>query len=397
LSPGEADGHKVLAEIALQQRQHGGEPKALDDALRELAAAAAAQPSDAWVWSTWIRTLAGEGRAPEAASVARRAAGVPGLDPAAPWITLARVLLARGDSTEAAAILEGANVPGRGAGPILEMLADLKGNNGDLAGRAAALVKLRELRADDPELAHRLGAVRLELGDFYGAVAPLEEAFAARESDPVVRRDLARALVRLGRGAEAVKLLRALPPAYQTPHTLLLWAQAAELAGDFAESADRLEQLLDKLSDTDLKSYGPSIRLQAAQTRLRTGKPEQALALIRGQDDDPAALRFVDANQDGRNDLMLFVRYAAPRVFLQTADGKFEAFSGSETRASLLKETTPEGAAFVDVTGDGKADIVLAQGNLARALKTDLTAADRERLQAFVNALPAAHSDESPM
>jgi len=85
-------------------------------------------------------------------------------------------------------------------------------------------------------------------------------------------------------------------------------------------------------------------------------------------DDDPAALRFVDANQDGRNDLMLFVRYAAPRVFLQTADGKFEAFSGSETRASLLKETTPEGAAFVDVTGDGKADIVLAQGNLARAL-----------------------------
>ncbi len=34
------------------------------------------------------------------------------------------------------------------------------------------------------------------------------------------------------------------------------------------------------------------------------------------------------------------------------------------------------------------------QGSLARALKTDLTAADRERLQAFVNALPAADSGE---
>jgi predicted RNA-binding protein YlxR (DUF448 family) len=36
-------------------------------------------------------------------------------------------------------------------------------------------------------------------------------------------------------------------------------------------------------------------------------------------------------------------------------------------------------------------------GNLARALKTDLTAADRERLQAFANALPAADSGELPM
>lgn len=34
------------------------------------------------------------------------------------------------------------------------------------------------------------------------------------------------------------------------------------------------------------------------------------------------------------------------------------------------------------------------QGNLARALKTELSAADRERLQAFVNTLPAADSGE---
>ena len=34
------------------------------------------------------------------------------------------------------------------------------------------------------------------------------------------------------------------------------------------------------------------------------------------------------------------------------------------------------------------------QGSLARALKTDLTAADRERLQAFADALPAADPDE---
>ncbi len=34
------------------------------------------------------------------------------------------------------------------------------------------------------------------------------------------------------------------------------------------------------------------------------------------------------------------------------------------------------------------------QGSLARALKTDLTAADRERLQAFADGLPAVDSGE---
>jgi hypothetical protein len=37
------------------------------------------------------------------------------------------------------------------------------------------------------------------------------------------------------------------------------------------------------------------------------------------------------------------------------------------------------------------------KGSIARALKTDLTAADRERLEAFVTALPAAESGESLM
>ena len=37
------------------------------------------------------------------------------------------------------------------------------------------------------------------------------------------------------------------------------------------------------------------------------------------------------------------------------------------------------------------------KGSLARALKVDLTGTDRERLEAFADALPAAESGESPM
>lgn len=85
-------------------------------------------------------------------------------------------------------------------------------------------------------------------------------------------------------------------------------------------------------------------------------------------DDDPAGLRFADVNQDGLSDLLLFVRFGAPLTFLQGADGHFTDFNAASTRAGLLKEAQLEGFAMADVTGDGKPEVLLAQGNLARAL-----------------------------
>lgn len=84
--------------------------------------------------------------------------------------------------------------------------------------------------------------------------------------------------------------------------------------------------------------------------------------------DDPAGLRFVDVDQDGRNDLLLFIRFASPKCFLQKEDGTFAAFSGAETRSGLLKEAALAAFAVADVTADGKPEVLLAQGNLARAL-----------------------------
>jgi len=95
---------------------------------------------------------------------------------------------------------------------------------------------------------------------------------------------------------------------------------------------------------------------------------EEARVSIDDLDDDPSGLRFADVNQDGRNDLLLFVRYASPKALLQTADGEFEALSGQQARDWLLKEVGTEGFALADVTGDDKPEVLLAQGNLARAL-----------------------------
>lgn len=86
-------------------------------------------------------------------------------------------------------------------------------------------------------------------------------------------------------------------------------------------------------------------------------------------DDDPAAIRLVDINQDGRNDLLLFVRFGAPLVLLQNKDG---AFAPAEAeRAALLKEATPAQFAAVDIDGDGGAEVLFAQENLVRALRIE--------------------------
>ncbi|MCK4340900.1 MAG: VCBS repeat-containing protein [Phycisphaerae bacterium] len=85
-------------------------------------------------------------------------------------------------------------------------------------------------------------------------------------------------------------------------------------------------------------------------------------------EDNPAGLRFVDVNQDGLSDLLLFVRYSSPHTFLQTADGQFESLDEAEARTGLLKDASPAGFAMADVTGDGRPEVLLAQDNLARAL-----------------------------
>lgn len=84
--------------------------------------------------------------------------------------------------------------------------------------------------------------------------------------------------------------------------------------------------------------------------------------------DEPGGLRFVDANQDGRQDLLLFVRFSAPVVLLQTADGGFERFDGAGVRSELIKEAGVSGFDAADVDGDGKAELLLASKNAARAL-----------------------------
>lgn len=85
--------------------------------------------------------------------------------------------------------------------------------------------------------------------------------------------------------------------------------------------------------------------------------------------DDPSGLRFADVNQDGLNDLLLFVRFTPVSTFVQQADGAFQRLDGPAARGSLLKENAIEDYAYADIDGDNKPEVILAQKGLARALR----------------------------
>lgn len=117
----------------------------------------------------------------------------------------------------------------------------------------------------------------------------------------------------------------------------------------------------------DRLAYVTRIDRSAELILLAGGAVVQKVAL-ESLSDEPAGLRFADVNGDGLNDLLLFVRFAGVRTFLQKSDGVFEAFAGPATRDALLSETSLEGFAQADLDGDGKLEAIFAGGNVARAM-----------------------------
>lgn len=89
---------------------------------------------------------------------------------------------------------------------------------------------------------------------------------------------------------------------------------------------------------------------------------------LEGLDEDPSGLRFADVNQDGRNDLLIFVPFGALQTYLQKEDGSFEKLAGANAREGLVKEVGLSGYDLADVTGDGVPELLLATKSFARAL-----------------------------
>lgn len=93
---------------------------------------------------------------------------------------------------------------------------------------------------------------------------------------------------------------------------------------------------------------------------------------LEGLDDPPAGLRWADANQDEREDLLIFVPFGAMRAAIQQEDGSFKMLAASgQAQTGLVKDATLAGFAYADTNGDGLPDIILAQKSFVRALRVN--------------------------
>jgi hypothetical protein len=166
-------------------------------------------------------------------------------------------------------------------------------------------------------------------------------------------------------GEEAVGLSRLLPSGRLDYPTLLpvggkpISVTAFDLDRDGnAELACLVEQDGDR-----------AVSILAGGADAGSWKEQQRIELT-GLRTDPTGLEVVDANQDGRPDLAVFVLRSPMLLLVQTETGSFEDVSEDESfRRGLVDGLTPVGLNSGDVDGDGKDDLIVAGSGYARALR----------------------------
>ncbi|SKA86421.1 Repeat domain-containing protein [Prosthecobacter debontii] len=116
------------------------------------------------------------------------------------------------------------------------------------------------------------------------------------------------------------------------------------------ESKSKISLLSLRWSDKDKKFQNSTQELPSSPTR-------------------PNALRVIDANQDGKGDLAIFSGIASMQILLSQKDAKAPFKRAEGLPDNLLNKLSPLAMTTADVDGDGKAEIIVAKDQLARALR----------------------------
>lgn len=83
---------------------------------------------------------------------------------------------------------------------------------------------------------------------------------------------------------------------------------------------------------------------------------------------NPDGLKILDVDQDGLQDVLIFVKYEQPILVRQTGKGEFEVVDSPKAQASLIKEAGLSSIAVADVDGKAGKELLVAQKNFARSL-----------------------------
>jgi hypothetical protein len=121
-------------------------------------------------------------------------------------------------------------------------------------------------------------------------------------------------------------------------------------------------------------NLGASDEAKAALTKRKqrkilekVGETEPALEL-KGLVSNPDGLKILDVDQDGLEDVLIFVKYELPVLARQTQKRKFEVVDSPRAQASLIKEAGLSSIAVGNVNGQAGDELLIAQKNFARSL-----------------------------
>jgi len=83
---------------------------------------------------------------------------------------------------------------------------------------------------------------------------------------------------------------------------------------------------------------------------------------------NPDGLKVLDVDQDGLEDVLIFVKYELPILVHQIQKKKFEVVDSPSAQASLIKDATLRSVAVADVDDKTGEELLIAQKNFARSL-----------------------------
>ncbi len=83
---------------------------------------------------------------------------------------------------------------------------------------------------------------------------------------------------------------------------------------------------------------------------------------------NPDGLKVLDMDQDGLQDVLVFVSYESPILVRQVRKDKFEVIDSPDAQASLIKEAGLRSIAVANVDGKAGQELLVAQKNFARSL-----------------------------
>ncbi len=116
-------------------------------------------------------------------------------------------------------------------------------------------------------------------------------------------------------------------------------------------------------NDDDIRTLRTIYNLADAE-KLQTGPALELKKLT----SNPDGLKVLDVDQDGLQDVLIFVSYELPILVRQVETRKFEIVDSPKAQASLIKDASLRSIAVANVDGKAGKELLVAQKNFARSL-----------------------------